>query len=242
MHADLEKLIQLQQIELQIKDYSDRIELLPKHLAALEQKLNATVQSLSSSQDRISRLALEKRKLEGMIQDIEQKNSRYREQLLDVKTNEQYKALLHEIEFNNLEIRKTEDNVLLKMEEEERLRKEVLQIEHQLRTEKENVDSEKKAAQAEADKDRHLLQELGARRQSLVQEVNPSLLETYARIARFRKGVALARARGDSCEACHVRIRPQVLTQIMAGEAILTCDSCDRILYWQSDAPYEARV
>src|SRR5215831_6025415 len=104
MHADLEKLIQLQQIELQIKDYSDRIELLPKHLAALEQKLNATVQSLSSSQDRINRLALEKRKLEGIIQDIEQKNSRYREQLLDVKTNEQYKALLHEIEFNNLQI------------------------------------------------------------------------------------------------------------------------------------------
>jgi uncharacterized protein len=242
MHADLEKLIQLQQIELQIKDYSDRIELLPKHLAALEQKLNATVQSLSSSQDRISRLALEKRKLEGMIQDIEQKNSRYREQLLDVKTNEQYKALLHEIEFNNLEIRKTEDNVLLKMEEEEKLRKEVVQIEQQLHTEKEKIDSEKKAAQAEADKDRQLLQELGARRQSLVQEVNPSLLETYARIARFRKGVALARARGDSCEACHVRIRPQVLTQIMAGEAILTCDSCDRILYWQSDAPYEAHV
>jgi uncharacterized protein len=242
MHADLEKLIQLQQIELQIKDYSDRIELLPKHLAALEQKLNASVQSLSSSQDRINRLALEKRKLEGTIQDIEQKNSRYREQLLDVKTNEQYKALLHEIEFNNLEIRKTEDNVLLKMEEEEKLRKEVVQIEQQLRTEKEKIDSEKKAAQAEADKDRQLLQELGARRQSLVQEVNPSLLETYARIARFRKGVALARARGDSCEACHVRIRPQVLSQIMAGEAILTCDSCDRILYWQSDAPYEAHV
>ncbi len=242
MHADLEKLIQLQQIELQIKDYSDRIELLPKNLAALEQKLSATVQSLNSSQDRMSRLALEKRKLEGTIQDIEQKNSRYREQLLDVKTNEQYKALLHEIEFNNLQIRKTEDDILTKMEEEERLRKELLQIEQQLRTEKEKIDSEKKAAETEADTDRRLLQQLETQRQDLIRAVNPALLETYARIARFRKGVALARARGDSCEACHVRIRPQVLSQIMAGEAILTCDSCDRILYWQTDAPYEVRL
>jgi len=242
MHADLEKLIQLQQIELQIKDYSDRIELLPKNLAALEQKLSATVQSLNSSQDRIGKLALEKRKLEGTIQDIEQKNSRYREQLLDVKTNEQYKALLHEIEFNNLQIRKTEDDILTKMEEEERLRKELLQIEQQLRTEKEKIDSEKKAAETEADTDRRLLQQLETQRQDLIRAVNPALLETYARIARFRKGVALARARGDSCEACHVRIRPQVLSQIMAGEAILTCDSCDRILYWQADAPYEVRL
>jgi len=50
MHPDLEKLIQLQEIELQIKDYTERIEFLPKHLAALEEKLSATTQSLSSAQ------------------------------------------------------------------------------------------------------------------------------------------------------------------------------------------------
>jgi predicted nucleic acid-binding Zn-ribbon protein len=242
MHPDLEKLIQLQEVELQIKDYSDRIELLPKQLAVLEEKLSATTRSLSSYQERFSRLAPEKRKFEGIIQDIEQKNSRYREQLLDVKTNEQYKALLHEIEFNSQQIRKTEDDILTKMEEEERLRKEMLQIEQQLRAEKETVNAEKKAAEAEVEKDKQILEELRARRQSLIQDVTPDLLETYARIARFRKGVAIARARGDSCEACHVRIRPHVLSQIMSGETILTCDSCDRILYWKADAPYEVRL
>src|SRR5262245_8934973 len=149
MHPDLEKLIQLQEVELQIKTYTDRIELLPKHLAELEQKLNTTTQLLSSGQERLSKLALEKRKLESVIQDIEQKNSRYREQLLDVKTNEQYKALLHEIEFNGEQIRKTEDEVLTKMEEEERLRKEIQQLEQQLRSEKETVSAEKRVAEAE---------------------------------------------------------------------------------------------
>jgi hypothetical protein len=239
MHPDLETLIQLQEVELQIKDYTDRIELLPKHLAGLEGTLSATIQSLSSSQDRLGKLALEKRKLEGAIQDIEQKNSRYREQLLDVKTNEQYKVLLHEIEFNSQQIRKTEDDVLTKMEEEERLRKEILQLEQKLRAEKESVSAEKKAAEAEVERDRQILETLRNRRQSLIQNVTPGLFESYARIASFRKGVAIARARGDSCEACHVRIRPHVLSQIMSGETILTCDSCDRILYWKSDAPYE---
>jgi uncharacterized protein len=242
MHPDLEKLIQLQEVELQIKDYADKIELLPKHLAVLEEKLSATTRSLSSCQERFGKLAPEKRKFEGIIQDIEQKNSKYREQLLDVKTNEQYKALLHEIEFNSQQIRKTEDDILTKMEEEERLRKEMLQIQQQLRLEKESVNAEKKAAEAEVEKDKQILEELRTRRQSLIQNVTPDLLETYARIARFRKGVAIARARGDSCEACHVRIRPHVLSQIMSGETILTCDSCDRILYWKSDTPYEVRL
>jgi uncharacterized protein len=239
MHADLEKLIQLQEVESQIKDYTDRIELLPKHLAGLEQKLSATTKSLSSSQDRLSKLTLEKRKLESVVQDIEQKNSRYREQLLEVKTNEQYRALLHEIEFNREQIKKTEDDILTKMEEEERLRNEILHLEKQLRSEQESVNDEKKVAEAEVERDKGMLEDLRTRRQNLIRDVTPGLFETYTRIASFRKGIAVARARGDSCEACHVRIRPHVLSQIMSGEAILTCDSCDRILYWKSDVPYE---
>jgi predicted nucleic acid-binding Zn-ribbon protein len=239
MHPDLEKLIQLQQTEVQIKNYSDRIEQLPKHLAALEEKLGGTLQSLNGSQNRLTKLALEKRKLEGIILDLEQKNSKYREQLVDVKTNEQYKALLHEIEFNSNQIRKTEDEILTKMEEEEKLRRELQQIEQLLQKERANIHSEKKTAEAEVEQDKSILGELQNVRQSLIDSVAPGVLETYNRIARFRKGVALARATGDSCQACHVRIRPQVLSQIMSGESIVTCDSCHRILYWKPDGPYE---
>ena len=239
MHPDLEKLIQLQETELEIKNYSDRIEQLPRHLAALEEKLSETLQSLSGNQDRLAKLALEKRKLEGVIQDLEQKNSKYREQLVEVKTNEQYKALLHEIEFNSSQIRKTEDEVLTKMEEEERLRKELKEKEQLLQEEKAVINSEKRAAEAEVEQDKSILGNLQNRRRDLIESVSPSVLEMYNRIARFRKGVALARANGDSCQACHVRIRPQVLSQIMSGECIVTCDSCDRILYWKPDGPYE---
>ena len=239
MHPDLEKLIQLQEAELQIKNYSDRIEQLPGHLAALEEKLSGALQSLSRSQERLAKLALEKRKLEGVIQDFEQKNSKYREQLIDVKTNEQYKALLHEIEFNTNQIRKTEDEILTKMEEEEKLRRELHQTEQLLQKEKAIVNSEKRAAEAEVEQDKSILGELQLLRQNLIESVVPSVLETYHRIARFRKGIALARATGDSCQVCHVRIRPQVLSQIMTGESIVTCDSCQRILYWKPDGPYE---
>jgi len=125
------------------------------------------------------------------------------------------------------------------MEEEERLRKELKEKEQLLQEEKAVINSEKRAAEAEVEQDKSILGNLQNRRRDLIESVSPSVLEMYNRIARFRKGVALARANGDSCQACHVRIRPQVLSQIMSGECIVTCDSCDRILYWKPDGPYE---
>jgi predicted nucleic acid-binding Zn-ribbon protein len=239
MHPDLEKLIQLQETERQIRYYLERIELLPKKLADLGEKLDNTLRSLKSNQDRLSKLALDKRRLEGTISDLEQKSSKYRVQLVDVKTNEQYKALLHEIEFNTNQVRKIEDEILVDMEEEEKLRKEAIQIERQLQRERALVETEKKAAEEAVEQDRAILAKLQNQRQSLMQSIDPKVLEIYTRIARFRKGVALAKATEDSCQACHVRIRPHVLSQVISGNSIVTCDSCHRILYWKAEAPYE---
>ncbi|MCI0419387.1 MAG: C4-type zinc ribbon domain-containing protein [Acidobacteria bacterium] len=240
MHPEVEKLLKLQETDLQVQYYSGRIELLPKQLAELEAKLNGTLQSLESNKQKIVKAASDKKKMEGNIQDLEQKNSKYRGQLTDVKTNEQYKALLHEIEFNEKEVRKIEDGILALMEQEEELRKESQAIQQQLQKEKALVVSEKTAAEAEVARDGEILSELQSQREAVMRSVDPAVLQTYRQIAKFRKGLALARATQDSCQACHVRIRPHVVSQVMSGDLIITCDSCSRILYWKPDAPYEA--
>jgi predicted nucleic acid-binding Zn-ribbon protein len=239
MHPEVEKLLKLQETDQQVQHYSGRIELLPKQLAALEAKLNGTLESLESNKHQIAKVASERKKLEGSIQDLEQKNSKYRGQLTDVKTNEQYKALLHEIEFNEKEIRRIEDGILVLMEQDEALRQESQLLQQRLQQEKATVDSEKKVAEAEVTRDREILAELERQRDAVMQSVDPTVLATYRQISKFRKGVALARATQDSCQACHVRIRPHVVSQVMAGHQIITCDSCSRILYWKPDAPYE---
>ena len=149
MHPEVEKLLKLQETDLQVQHYNGRIELLPKQLAALEAKLNSTLQALEANKQQIAQAASDRKKLEGNIQDLEQKNSKYRGQLTDVKTNEQYKALLHEIEFNEKEVRKIEDGILGLMERDEALRQEAQTIQQRLQQEKALVDSEKKAAEAE---------------------------------------------------------------------------------------------
>ena len=61
----------------------------------------------------------------------------------------------------------------------------------------------------------------------------------YNRIsARIRDGIAVAEARNGSCTACFMSLRPQVMAEVRRGEDIITCDNCNRILYFvQADAP-----
>ncbi len=53
----------------------------------------------------------------------------------------------------------------------------------------------------------------------------------YRRIADARRGLGLAEAKDELCTACHVRIRPQVLADILRTGDIFVCDSCSRILF-----------
>jgi predicted nucleic acid-binding Zn-ribbon protein len=241
MHPDIEKLIRLQDVEVEIRLYQECIERLPRQLAALEEKLQATLQTQQSHKDQLARIASEKRKSESLIQDVEQKISKYKGQLFEVKTNEQYRALLNEIEFGNREIRKIEDEILAKMEQEEKIKMAGRVLENQLQQEKATVEAEKKSAREEVEKDGALLAKLNAERAVILIDVPADLLARYNRIAASRKGIALARVIQETCEACNVRIRPQVFNELIKGEVIHACDSCNRILYYKADAPYEVR-
>jgi len=239
MHPEIIKLIRLQQIEDQIRFYTERINLLPCQLAVLEEKLQKSLLAQQSHKDQGGKLGTEKRKCESAIQDLEQKISKYKGQLFDVKNNEQYRALLNEIEFTQQEIRKIEDDILLKMELEEKIKTESIALETQLRQEKNAVEAEKKSAREEVEKDKGLLQELTDERQKLNETIPAELLTQYNRIASYRKGVALARVIQETCQGCNVRVRPQIFSELLRGDIIHTCDNCSRILYYQPETPYE---
>ena len=235
MHPDIEKLIELQELEIRIRRAAARIEQLPREMAAMEEQLVATRSLLDSQEASLGRIAAERRQLEGEIQIVEEKISKYRSQLSEVKTNEQYKALLHEIDFHGERIGKMEDEILVNMEKEEGLREERLLLEQQLQKESARVDREKQVVQNEIAETRIELDGRQREADALIALVTPEVYETYRKIAAVRKGVALAGA-GENCRGCHVRVRPSVLGQVMGGKQIVHCDSCDRFLYWEPDA------
>ena len=112
MLPDIERLLELQVADQEIRKLQEEIAELPKRIAVIEQKLAGTKAQLEKARTAAKADEANKKKYESAIQDLQGKISKYRDQSLDVKTNDQYKALLHEIQFSEQEIRINEDRIL----------------------------------------------------------------------------------------------------------------------------------
>jgi predicted nucleic acid-binding Zn-ribbon protein len=70
-------------------------------------------------------------------------------------------------------------------------------------------------------------------RERLLNALPKSMASLYGRISsRIRDGVAVAEARNGACMACFMALRPQAMAQVRRGEEVVTCDNCNRILYY----------
>jgi hypothetical protein len=231
MLPDVENLISLQQADGEIRRLKEEIAALPRRVAAIEEKLAGTKAALEKAKAAVKADEAARRKHETAIQDLQGKISKYRDQSLAVKTNEQYKALLHEIQFAEQDIRGNEDKVLELMLDAESREKDVKAAEAELKAETAEIEEEKKLARERTAQDEKELGEWVAKRDQARAGVNPDTLGHYDRVARYR-GTGLAEVREQKCMGCSVMLRPQTYNEVRAGERTVVCDSCQRILYY----------
>lgn len=242
MSPDLSPIIKLQDIDLRTIELEKEIATLPKHIAEIEKQLDSHKRKLEMNRSALSGNQKERKRLEGEIQIQEQKISKLKDQMLGAKTNEQYRAFQHEIEFCEKEIRKHEDRILELMGESEPLDANVKKAEVELAEEAKQVEAEKNAARERTAADKALLAQLKADRQQIVTGANREFLNNYERI-RKRTPIAVAEAVDGRCKACHMIIRPQLLQDLRVPSVGLQfCENCKRILYYNPPVDVEAQM
>jgi uncharacterized protein len=233
MLPDIENLLRLQEADKEIRRLQDEIAELPKRVAAIEQKLAGTKSQLEKAQANIKADEAARRKHETAITDFRGKISKYRDQSLDVKTNDQYKALLHEIQFAEKEIAATEDKILELMVNADTRAAEVKAAQAELKAETAEIEQEKEQARLRTAEDEKLLAEWRAKRDQFRSGIGDDLLRHYERVSRFR-GTGISEVRDHKCMACQVMLRPQTYNEIRSGLQVVVCDSCQRILYFNA--------
>ena len=243
MSPDVQSLIDLQLADKEIKRLQDEIAALPKRVALIEEKLAGTKAKLAKSKEAIKGDEAARRKFDTAISDLQQKISKYRDQSLDVKTNDQYRALMQEIQFAEQEIRSNEDKILDLMVSAESREKDVKAAEAELKAETAEIEKEKVVARERTAEDEKLLAEWNAKRDKARAGVNPDMLRHYDRVAKHR-GTGLSEVRDQKCIACQVILRPQVFNEVRSGANTIVCESCQRILYYnpENDKAEQAAV
>jgi uncharacterized protein len=237
MHSDLDKLMDLQEVDSRIAALKAEVSALPAEVRRIEAKLAGSKARVEVVQAAMKADESARRKHESDIKDQQQKISKYRDQSLAVKTNQEYKALLSEIEQAEAEIRKLEDKILEIMVAADVRREELKQAEAALKTDTAEVEKEKEHARQQTAEDEERLAELNARRQELRANITDDSLRHYDRVLKLRHSALSAVHDDQMCSVCRVMLRPQVYQNVTKSEEIVYCDSCQRILYFVPPPP-----
>src|SRR5579859_93466 len=236
MNADLQRLTELEKIDREASRLTEEVAGLPKRVAAIEAKLAEHKAAVEKAKTRIKGNEATRRQMEADIKGFQEKIAKYRSQSSSVKTNDEYRALMHEVEFAEKQISGCEDKILELMISLENEEKALKQAEAELKAEAADVEKQKAEARVRTAEDEKLLAGLRDKRATLRSGVNDSALAHYDRVMRQRKS-AISEAREQKCMACFGMVRPQTWQEIRENEQIVTCSSCGRILYF--DPSYE---
>jgi predicted nucleic acid-binding Zn-ribbon protein len=237
MNPDLERLIRLQRAETELRRVEAELAEAPRQRAELDAALAAGRARLDAARQELSGGQKARRQHEADLQDLEAKRSRLRGQLMEVKTNKEYTAMLHEIEAVERDIRAREDQILAEMERGE---SRAVEVKHEEETYKQAEERHRADVRAVDERARMLGEQarrLTGERDAIASTVPPGVLDLFHRVARSRGGVAVAQAQEAMCQVCHVKLRLQLYADLKRNEEIVQCPACNRILYYEAPPP-----
>jgi len=204
----------------------------PERQKALDARLEGARATLDAAKKSLAASQAARREVEKDVAVHQGRLSKFREQAMAVKTNQEYHAIQHEIAFAQSEIKALEDKILERMLEGDDLTAALKRAEAALAAEQKAVDAERRALAAEIVELRASLERDTKARATLASTIDPGVLAIFELVSKRRNGVALAEAKGGVCTICHVRLRPQIFNNVRRNDEIIQCDSCNRILYF----------
>ncbi len=241
MSPDLERLVRLQQLDTTLEEARRRVAAHPQRLAEADARLSEARERVESARQRLKECIDARRALEKDAAVFQARVTKFKDQLVDVKTNREYQALQHEIATAQSELGAVEEKELERMLEADQIGVDIKQGEAALASEQKQVDAEKTALARELTDTERALDAATAARAGLLAQLETRLIALYDQVAKARKGIAICAATTDGlCSVCHVRLRPHVFQQIRQNDAIIQCESCQRILYYAPPPPAAA--
>jgi predicted nucleic acid-binding Zn-ribbon protein len=243
MRPDIERLVELQAVDLRLADLRGRLNAVPRQLAEVDKRVADARQQISAAKDALTASLKARKTFEMDVDTWKEKARKYRDQSSEVKTNEAYRALQHEIAHAEQEMARAEDRLLERMVAGE-------EFERQLKAAERAVAEIERAAEADRQKlnaDQASLKQdveaADAQRQTIVSAVPEDLLRTYQAVAQRRHGIGLAEVVRDSaCAQCGMLVRPHVVQELRRPDQteIFRCETCTRILYYVERPPAPA--
>ena len=244
MIQQIGKLLELQELDLEIQRVADRLASIPAEREQIETRFNEYSAEFLGLKDRYQQTLTNRKQLETELADTQLIHEKYKQDLMKVRNEKEYTTALREIDATKKLIGTLETEVLKSLEEAEKLEGELTTYTPAVERKRLEVDRDLEALQKEHDNAESRLAAITGRRTETARSIPAQLLAVYERVAKIRRGQAMSEVRDGTCTACRMRVRPKVFSDVRRGDQLITCDSCSRIFFYRPDAkePAEAAM
>lgn len=234
MKEQLERLWELQEIDLDLKLIHEGRTRYPQELKRLDEKYQIEKDRIQKEKEKVELLEKERRKKEGNLSLEQEKIKRTEGRMFEVKTNKEYQAFLNEIEMAKEANSREEEEILRLMEEIDEVKKNLAKREKEVKASLEKIEGEKKRIQEKMAQDDIGWKKQTERREALTQQMEKKLFRLYNTLKEKRE-VGVVRVKKETCQGCFLNIPPQMYIEVQKNNILIQCPHCNRILYFEEN-------
>lgn len=234
MKEQLLLLIGLQESDSELIQITARRKDLPEKIKMLDANFLSFKEATEKNKRNYDELKLRHTENEGKIKKINDGVVKTKERLLEVKNNKEYQAMLKEIETAESSRGKVEAEIILLLDELDKLdalvKKDQAIIDEQRRNyeeQKKNIEDELNSLDAEAGK-------WDKKREEYRSAIPADLLAKYDKIRGRSRGIAVISVWKGICNGCHMNLPPQLYNELQKSVELIICPNCNRIIYFQN--------
>lgn len=230
LRREIHLLVQIAKVDAALNAFRIEAAHLPEKLDAIEKKLRGIEKAVVEADAHLEAMKKERRLLEQKLQDSEEKLKKFKAQLMEIKSNKEYQAMLHEISHMEKTIDESEERLLIIMDELEQQGLETGDFKKQKDEEKRALAAEKTAMEARLEHLKREMTRLDGEKPKILAEIDPQIQKRYERILAKLHDFAVTHIESETCQGCHTRIPPQMALEVRRNDQIITCQACGRIL------------
>lgn len=233
MKAELEQLIALQNTDTSIRRLQADIQAIPQRRAEIEEEFDQRAFEIRAIETRRDTARSERTRLDAELSETRARAERGERNLMSSQNEHEYTAAIREADAARKAASQLETQILEQMEALEQSEKELQERAPEVEKLRGEMEARFKEFEAQTLRQDTELAAARTERERLLATLPKPMSMLYNRIsARIRDGIAVAEARNGSCSACFMALRPQMMAEVRRGDEIITCDNCNRILYY----------
>lgn len=231
MNSELEQLLILQDRQQKIRQIQAEVKTLPLEREHLESQLAASAAGVDALKQNARQVEVQRKNLELDVGTRSQSIARLKTQQYQTRKNDEFRAIGHEIERYENEIRKLEDQELELMIEADKLKGEVEVAEKNARAAKDSISRQLSDLEAKLKALGSQQQELETEREALASKIDADVLDQFERLFHSKGDAAIVAVEHGVCTGCHMKVTTATAASVKAGKEIVNCEQCGRILY-----------